>query len=242
MRQRVARGKPSGTTACDWFWSDQSHPTRAKALRDSGRPCSAHHRIAARLNALSPTSWHRPRVRFHPRRGPSADCAGVAEQEQVPAQRLTRQTIADETVQPLEPLAHVGDPGGQMDPCSWAQSKHGLRPLQDAHQAFQCICIEIRIYLDPPPARQHHGQPTTRFVQLRRFPGRQLHRHGVSQFPRPVVWIAELPHRYVAWALTTLFLRSSGHFNTDPACRTVEQVCWSDAYDEDLMSPKVRKA
>ena len=32
---------------------------------------------------------------------------------------------------------------------------------------------------------------------------------------------------YVAWALTTLFLRSSGHFNTDPA---IEQVCWSDAY------------
>ena len=57
----------------------------------------------------------------------------VAEQEQVPAQRLTRQTIADETVQPFEPLAHVGDPGGQIDPCSWAQSKHGLRLLQDAH-------------------------------------------------------------------------------------------------------------
>jgi len=31
---------------------------------------------------------------------------------------------------------------------------------------------------------------------------------------------AELPHGYVAWALTTLFLRSSVHFNTDPACRT----------------------
>ena len=25
---------------------------------------------------------------------------------------------------------------------------------------------------------------------------------------------------YVAWALTTLFLWSSGHFNTDPPCRT----------------------
>jgi hypothetical protein len=25
---------------------------------------------------------------------------------------------------------------------------------------------------------------------------------------------------YVAWALTTLFLRSSGNFNTDAACRT----------------------
>jgi hypothetical protein len=31
---------------------------------------------------------------------------------------------------------------------------------------------------------------------------------------------AELPLVYVAWALTTLFLRSSGHFNTDPTCRT----------------------
>ncbi len=61
---------------------------------------------------------------------------GIAKQEQVPAKRLTRQSIADETVQPLEPFAHVGDPGGQIDPCSWAQSKHGLRPLQDAHQAF----------------------------------------------------------------------------------------------------------
>jgi hypothetical protein len=28
---------------------------------------------------------------------------------------------------------------------------------------------------------------------------------------------AELPHGYVAWALTTLFLQSSGHFNTDLA-------------------------
>ena len=31
---------------------------------------------------------------------------------------------------------------------------------------------------------------------------------------------AGLPHGYVAWALTILFLRSSGHFNTDPAIRT----------------------
>src|ERR1019366_1394070 len=30
----------------------------------------------------------------------------------------------------------------------------------------------------------------------------------------------EPPRVYVAWALTTLFLGSSRHFNTDPACRT----------------------
>src|ERR1022692_1283643 len=104
----------------------------------------------------------------------------VAEQEQVPAQRLARQSIPNQTVQPFEPLAHVGDPGGQIDPCSWAQSKHGLRPLQDAHQAFERIRIKVRMYLDPAPARQHDGQPTTRFVLLRRFPCRQLHRHQTT--------------------------------------------------------------
>ena len=81
----------------------------------------------------------------------------VAEQEQVPAKRLARQTIADQTVQPLEPLAHVGDPGGQIDSCGWAQSKHGLRPLQYTHQALERTRVKIRMYLDPTPAPQHHG-------------------------------------------------------------------------------------
>jgi hypothetical protein len=105
---------------------------------------------------------------------------GVAEQEQVPAQRFTRQSIPNQTVQPFEPLAHVGDPGGQIDPCGWAQSKHGLRPRQDAHQAFERIRIKVRMYLDPVPARHHHGQPTTRFVLLRRLPGYQFHRHQTT--------------------------------------------------------------
>jgi len=72
---------------------------------------------------------------------------------------------------------HVGDSRSQIDPCSWAQSKHGLRPLQDAQQAFERTGIKIRMHLDPASARQDHGQPATRFVLLRRFPGRQLHRH-----------------------------------------------------------------
>jgi len=68
-----------------------------------------------------------------------------------------QQSIPDLTVQPFEPLAYGGDPGGQIDACSWAQSKHGLRPLQDAHQAFERIRIKVRMYLDPAPARQNHG-------------------------------------------------------------------------------------
>jgi hypothetical protein len=104
----------------------------------------------------------------------------VAEKEKVPAQRLTRQSVSNQTVQPFEPFAHVGDPGGQIDPCSWTQSKHRLHPLQCAHQAFERARIKIRMYLDPAPARQHDGQPTTRFLLRRRFPGAQLHRHQLA--------------------------------------------------------------
>ncbi len=74
---------------------------------------------------------------------------GVAEQEEVPAQRLTRQSIPDQTVKPLEPLAHVGDSGGQIDPRGWTQSEHCLHPLQRAHQALEGIRIIMRMYLDP---------------------------------------------------------------------------------------------
>ncbi len=77
----------------------------------------------------------------------------VAEQEQVPAQRLRRQSIPNQTVQPLKPLAHVGDSGGKINPCGWTQSKHGLHPLQCTHQALECIRIEVTMYLDPAPTR-----------------------------------------------------------------------------------------
>src|SRR5208282_5574680 len=94
-----------------------------------------------------------------------------------PLKGLARQLIPDQTVQPFEPLAHVGDPGGQIDPCGWTQSKHGLHPLQCTHQALERICIKVRMHLDPTPARQHHRQSATRLVRHWRFPGGQLHRH-----------------------------------------------------------------
>jgi hypothetical protein len=78
---------------------------------------------------------------------------GVAEQKQVPTKRLTRQSIPDQTVQPFEPLPHVSDSRGQIDPCGWTQAKHGLHPLQCTHQARERVRIKIRMYLDPAPAR-----------------------------------------------------------------------------------------
>ncbi len=53
-----------------------------------------------------------------------------------PLKRLTGQSVPNQTVQPLEPLAHVGDSGGQIDPGGWTQAKHGLRSLQRTHQPF----------------------------------------------------------------------------------------------------------
>jgi hypothetical protein len=61
--------------------------------------------------------------------------------------------------QPFEPLAHVGDSGGQIDPRGWTQSKHGLRPLQRTHQALERIRIKIRMYLDPPAPDRTTASP-----------------------------------------------------------------------------------
>jgi hypothetical protein len=140
--------------------------------------------LALRVARLRPTEATfgqslraNPQSRSVPDEDLQAIALGIAEQEQVPAQRLTRQSIPDQTVQPLEPLAHVGDAGGQIDPCGWTQAKHGLHPLQCTHQALQRIRIKTRVYLDPAPARKHHGQPATRFVLRQRFLGGQLHFH-----------------------------------------------------------------
>ena len=48
---------------------------------------------------------------------------------------------------------------------------------------------------------------------------------------------AELPHGYVAWALTTQLLRSSGYSNTDAAIRTgglVRRLPFTHALDRDI--------
>jgi hypothetical protein len=105
---------------------------------------------------------------------------GIAEQEQMPAKRLTRQSVSDKTVQPLEPLAHVGDSRSQIDPCGWAQSKHGLDPLQHTDQPLECVHIKIAMHFDSAPAGQHHGQPATPLLFSRRFPYGQLHRHQLA--------------------------------------------------------------
>ena len=165
----------------------------------------------------------------------------VAELEQVPAQRLTRQSIPDQTLQPFEPLVHVGEPSDQIDPCSWAQSKHGLRPLEDSHQAFERTRIKIWMHLDIAPARWHCCQPTTWFVLLRRFPGRQLHRHQttgqgklLAKLAPPLTAVYKLGHQLMNFRTGTSLerwqLSFCGHPDTSTQPPPVEKAWWPDAY------------
>ena len=76
------------------------------------------------VNALSPPLGTNPKPAAIPDEDLQPIVLGVAEQAGA-AQRVT-------TIDPgpdcsaLRTLAHVGDSGGQIDPCGWTQSKHGL--------------------------------------------------------------------------------------------------------------------
>jgi hypothetical protein len=63
---------------------------------------------------------------------------GVAEQEQVPAQRIAQQPIPHETVESFEPLAYVRGSGCQIDPCGWTESKRPLRRPRHSPAARAC--------------------------------------------------------------------------------------------------------
>jgi serine/threonine protein kinase len=67
--------------------------------------------------------------------------------------------------------------GRQIDPCRWAQSKHGLHPLQRTHQTLEGVHIKITLHFDPPSVRQYDGQTATRLLLQRWFPEGQFHRH-----------------------------------------------------------------
>ena len=151
MRQRGLRVELSDTTACAWFWPDRSHLTYRENSSRLSTTLPAHRCGQVKRpfsNLLAQTQSPLPSDEdLQP------IALGVAEQEQVPAKRLTRQSIPDKPVQPFKPLAHVGDSGGKINPCGWTQSKHGLHPLQCTHQALECIRIEVTMYLDPAPTR-----------------------------------------------------------------------------------------
>ena len=82
----------------------------------------------------------------------------VGEQEHMPAQRIAQQPVARQTVEALEPLAHVRGPRRQIDPCRRPPAEHGSEPLQHIQQLHQCGGVKPVPDLDSTAAPQCHRQ------------------------------------------------------------------------------------
>jgi hypothetical protein len=100
----------------------------------------------------------------------------VGEEKEVAAQGIARQTVAHQTTQTIEPLAHVRCARRQVDPRSRSESEHGLHSLQYAYQLLQCANIETTPYFDPPPACQHNRQAAAPVVRHLRGSARAIER------------------------------------------------------------------
>jgi ParB family chromosome partitioning protein len=64
----------------------------------------------------------------------------ITKQKQVATQRLAQQSVAHQTVEALKTLPHISGSGRQIDPCRWAQSKHGFTPAP-AHLPTVRTCV-----------------------------------------------------------------------------------------------------
>jgi hypothetical protein len=66
----------------------------------------------------------------------------VRKEKQVAAQGIAQQLIAHQTIQAVEPLAHVGCARRKINPRRRAQTEHRLQPLKNSHQLSQRRSIE----------------------------------------------------------------------------------------------------
>jgi hypothetical protein len=66
----------------------------------------------------------------------------VRKEKQVAAQGIAQQLIAHQTIQAVEPLAHVGCARRKINPRRRAHAEHRLQPLKHSHQLSQRRSIE----------------------------------------------------------------------------------------------------
>jgi hypothetical protein len=143
---------------------------------------------------------------FRPRQGLSSDCAVHYRTKIVSAQRLAQQSVAHETREPFEAFPHVSGSDRKIDPCSWAQSKHGLHSLQRTHQTLEGVHIKIAPHFDPPSVRQDIGQPATRLLLRQWSPEGQFH---CQELPIGGRALRRLPfhRRFFRWRSRVLWLK-----------------------------------
>ncbi len=131
------------------------------------------------------------------------------------ARGVAFQPLAHQTVKTVEPLAHVGGPGGHVDPRGRSKPEHRLRPVQYSQQALQCPRIESTTHFDPTPAsRLNHkcAIPLDIAVCLpRRRPNHFNGNHRPGYRSRPTM------------RLSTIFIQRRGSQASLPAKRFPHQ-------------------
>src|SRR5271167_2483087 len=89
----------------------------------------------------------------------------------MPTQWLALQTVAHQTVQPVEALAHVRCTCCQINPCCQPQPKHRLHSIQHTQQTLQRRRIKPLENFHSLPSRKNNGQLPAQ------WPSCYFHRH-----------------------------------------------------------------
>jgi len=66
----------------------------------------------------------------------------IRKEEEVAAQGIAQQLIADQTIQAIEPFAHIRRTRCKINPRRRAHPEHRLQPLKHSHQLSQRRSIE----------------------------------------------------------------------------------------------------
>jgi hypothetical protein len=95
----------------------------------------------------------------------------VRKQKEMAAQGVAQQLIAHQTIQPINPFAHVRCARRHVDPRCRAHSEHGLQPLKYGYQLRQRLRIEAATNFYSAAVDQQHRQGTGKLPSRNRSHG-----------------------------------------------------------------------
>ena len=140
--------------------------------------------------------------------------------------------FANQAIQALEALAHVRGSGREIDPCSCAQSKHGLHPLQHTHQTLSVCTSKSRCTSIRRPPHNTTASPQLACWSAGGF--LMVNSTGTNRPSAEALLVFLFPHRFFRWRSSVLKLKprlwqnSLGRMpllrNSATSCRTAARV------------------
>ena len=94
--------------------------------------------------------------------------------------RFARESVAQQSVESVEALAHVGRPERKIHLGRWSQAEHGLGLLQGKHQFAQSSRVKAGPYCDSAPRVNDHFQVGLYRLGHHLRPRREAHCHQSS--------------------------------------------------------------